>query len=343
MKNRFWILSALMILSAGLAAEGAPFTPGNIVLVDAAGGRDHLIEVNLGGPGAVIAEVAQIVTWELGDTSRRRPLGVAFDPNGTCYVGLTGVPTSATEAVEFPEGRGEILRILPDGTQHFYILPIEVTKGTWVSSYAPNEVFVMSNEPPPSPSLQFRIRFQGNEIADITTFEVTESLQANGSGGSGKAMVLPDGRILIPSETDNRIGVFDDSGGAPVELIPTEHAYRSLAYIDGTDYLLAMRTNGTTVDSISFEGAVQGTFDFSLDGLGGVWNFSVLNDGTERFIVTNHNGPAGSKNQIFIYDASDLESIFPDILDIAKDPPANQLFDHAVAPVPTGVSDWTLF
>ncbi|MBN2327822.1 MAG: hypothetical protein JXR73_11770 [Candidatus Omnitrophica bacterium] len=235
-----FLLAGMVLANFAFAQQMQPFTPGNLVLVDAS--DDMLIEVDLpDSPDALEAQVVQVVRWDLGDTSRRRPLGMAFDTNGTCYVGITGVPTSATEAVEYPAGRGEILRILPDGTQDFFVLSEEVTKGTWISSYAPNEVFVMSNEPPsPPPSHSFRFRFSGNEIIDITTFDVSETVKDTGNFSSGKALVLPDGSILIPSEMDNRINIYESTGGAPVGSIPTEKAYRSLAYLEGSNELLAL-------------------------------------------------------------------------------------------------------
>ncbi len=334
----FFIVLSVQFVSAD------PFTPGNLVLVDAS--DDMLIEVSL---GETEAAVVQVVRWDLGDTSRRRPLGVAFDPNGTCYVGITSVPLSATEQVAQPQGRGEILRILTDGAQDFFVLPVEITKGTWVSSYAPNEVFVMSNEPPP-PSHSFRFRFSGSDIVETTLFDVTETLQSNGNGGSGKALTLPDGRILIPSEVDNRINIYTEEGGAAVDSIPTEKAYRSLAYLEDSNELLAIPGTGT-VDRISMEGTVLGTFDFSLDGLGGVWNFTLIEDGSERFIATNHNGPSGSKSIIFIYDSTQLDELpVPQELPIVglenfgdADGLATQLFDHALVPEPTAVEGWDLY
>ncbi|RJP27829.1 MAG: hypothetical protein C4527_12330 [Candidatus Omnitrophota bacterium] len=338
-------LGMAVIALCAISANAAPFTPGNLVLADAA--DDMLIEVSL---GASEATVVQVVRWELGDTSRRRPLGVAFDPSGICYVGLTGVPTSATEQVEYPAGRGEILRIFPDGSMYFTVLSTEVTKGTWVSSNAPNEVFVMSNEPPPPfPSHSFRYRFAGENVIEETLFDVTMTPQSNGNGGNGKALILPDGRILIPSDMDPRINIYSDSGGAAIGSIPTSKGYRSLAYIEGTDYLLAI-PGTNSVDRIGLDGTLHGTFDFTIDGLGGVWNFTILADGTERFAVSNHNGPAGSKSMIYIYDASDLENIYPDVLPIVglqnfgdADGRATQLFDHAMVPVPVAVPDWALY
>ncbi len=340
------LLGAVLLTALAVTAvSAAPFTPGNVVLCDAA--EDRLIEVSLGEEEAT---VVQVVTWELGDTSRRRPLGVAFDPAGYCYVGITGVPTSATEAVEFPEGRGEIMRIAPDGSMDFFVLPEEVTKGTWVSSYDPHEVYIMSNEPPPPlPSHLFRYQFTGDQISEPTLFEVSNTAQANGNGGYGKALELPDSRIFIPSNTENVINIYDQEGGAPVDSITTEVGYRSLAFIEGTDYLLA-NPDGTTVDRITFEGEVEGTFDFSLDFMGGVWNFTILRDETERFIVTNHNGPADSNNMVYIYDASDLQNIFPTMLPIVglsdfgdEDGMATQLFDSAAVPEPVSVSSWSIY
>ncbi|MDX9753979.1 MAG: hypothetical protein RBU29_08465 [bacterium] len=350
MKALYFTGALLLLLGVGWA-QAEPFTPGNLVLVDAA--EDRLIEVTL---GETEATVVQVVKWALGDTSRRRPLGVAFDPNGTCYVGITGVPTSATEQVDYPAGRGEVLRIKPDGTQDFFILPPEVTKGTWVSSFAPNEVFVMSNEPPPPPpSHSFLLKFSGNEIVKTTLFDVSMTLQGNGNVSHGKAMVLPDGRILIPNgELTNQpeyiINVFGPEGGAPKNKIVVTKSYRSLAYLEGSNEMLAIPGTGY-VDRISMDGTILGSFDFALDGLGGVWNFTLIEDGTERFIATNHNGPAGSKSMVFIYDSKRLNELpLPQILDIVglknfgdADGLATSLFDHAIVPVPSDIPDWTLF
>lgn len=250
------VLTSLFLLCASWVSA-APFTPGNIVLSDAA--EDRLIEVALNGEKAV---VVQVVTWELGDTLRRRPLGVDFDPNGTCYVGITGVPASATEVAEMPEGRGEILRILPDGTQQFFVLPATINKGTWISSDNPNEVFVMSNEQhPPFPSQSYRYRFQNGKISEPTLFNVTMTPQDNGNGGYGKALVLPDGRILIPSNTDHFINIYTEEGGDSIGRITTAKGYRSLAYIAGTNYMLANTDDGITVDKITMDGSIIGTFN----------------------------------------------------------------------------------
>lgn len=346
----FYLFSAILLLLSVKMVFADPFTPGNLVLVDAA--EDRLIEVTLGDTEAT---VVQVVKWDLGDTSRRRPLGVAFDPNGTCYVGITGVPVAATEQVEFPEGRGEVLRIKPDGSQDFYILPPEITKGTWVSSYAPNEVFVMSNEPPPPPpSHSFLLKYSGDEVVKTTIFNVSEIVKGNGNICHGKALVLPDGRILIPvgesPGPDYTINVFNSDGGDPVDMITTEKSYRSLAYLEGSNEMLAI-PGTSNVDRISMDGTVLGTFDFTLDGLGGVWNFTLIPDGSERFIATNHNGPSGTKSYIFIYDSTRLnEAPLPDILPIVglenfgdADGLATQLFDHAIVPEPSKVPDWSLF
>ncbi|MDP8245484.1 MAG: hypothetical protein P9L94_15475 [Candidatus Hinthialibacter antarcticus] len=353
MARNLWMVFFIGLVATGFAYAQMeqPFTPGNLVLVDAA--DDMLIEVALpGSPDATEAQVVQVIRWELGDTSRRRPLGVTFDPNGTCYIGLTSVPTSATEAVEFPSGRGEILRISSNGALDFFILDPEVTKGTWLSSFAPNELFLMSNGPkPPFPSHMFRYSFSGGEISQITPFDVTETPQGNGDGGSGKALILPDGRILIPSETDSWINIYNESGGAAIDQIPTEKAYRSLAYLKDSNEMLAIPTSNSSVDRIDIGGNILGSFDFTLDGLGGVWNFTLIDDGSERFIATNHNGPAGSNSQIFIYDSSELEDLpFPQILQIVglenfgdADGFANQLFDHAIVPEPSNVNIWSLY
>ncbi|MBI1387282.1 MAG: hypothetical protein GC154_02395 [bacterium] len=346
MKKVLFCLTLVVLCSNVFAQPSKPFTPGNLVLVDAA--EDRLIEVKLEETQAV---VQQVVKWPLGDTSRRRPLGVAFDPNGTCYVGVTGVPTSATEAVEFPSGRGEVLRIFSDGSIDFKTLPVEVNKATWVSSFNANEVFMMSNDTRNQPvSQSYRLRFSGLELTNTTLFNLSATVKTNGSLASGKALQLPDGRILIPSESDVNIKVYSQDGGDPVGEITTGKAYSSLAYLPASDELLAILPNNSAVDRINMEGTVLGTFDFTLDGLGGVWNFTLMEDGSERFIATNHNGPAGSKSQIFIYDSSNLNDLpIPDIIPIVglegfgdADGLATQLFDHSFVPVPSSVSDWSL-
>ncbi len=353
MRKTRCFLSVLIVIGFVSLAYGDPFTPGNLCLVDAS--DDMIIEVELDEENEV-ANVVQIVRWEREDTSRSRPLGITFDPAGNCYVGITSVPLSATEAVEFPSGIGEILRIAPDGTQEFFRLPKEITKCTWMSSFNANECFVMGNDPAVTiPSYATRVRFSGSEIADLTNFRVDDDEM-----GSGKAMIMPEGiipegNILIPNTNEPVINIYSSEGGEPNAQIDTEKGYRSLAYFPDTDYFLAIPGTGS-VDQINFQGEVLGTFDFTIDGLGGVWNFTIIppsvDDERERFIATNHNGPQTTKSMVFIYDVEGLTNldIYPQTLIIDglqnfgdSDGLATQLFDHSFVPVPVAVQDWAIY
>ncbi len=347
----FFSMFALLFCASWVGAE--PFTPGNLCLVDA--GDDMIIEVELDEEN-LVANVVQIVRWEREDTARSRPLGIAFDPAGNAYVGITSVPLSATEVAEHPSGIGEVLRISPDGTQEFFRLPDEITKCTWMSSFNSNECFVMGNQPATTiPSYSTRVRFSESEITELTQYRVDEDEM-----GSGKAMVMPEGvipegNILIPNTNEPVINIYASEGGEPIAQIDTEKGYRSLAYFPDTDYFLAIPGTGS-VDQITFDGEVLGTFDFSMDGLGGVWNFTIIppsvDDDRERFIATNHNGPEISKSQVFIYDVEGLTNldIFPQVLVIEglldhgdEDGLALNLFDHAFVPVPVAVHDWSIY
>ncbi|MBN2328587.1 MAG: hypothetical protein JXR73_15705 [Candidatus Omnitrophica bacterium] len=340
---RVWLSICLGILLVftmfGIGALAAPFTPGNLVLTDAT--NDRVIEVNISGDEP---EIVQIITWPLGDTSRRRPLGMAFDPNGTLYVGITGVPTSATEQVQFPTGRAEVLRIKADGTQSFHALPgDEIDKITLVSSFNPDEVFVMRNTPLPYPCYMFRVRFSGDEISDITKFTMSSEDENGQVSSHGEALIMPDGRILIPRHNVSVINVYGPDGGDPIDAIPTERGYVSLAYQEGTDYFLALVNGQKSVDVITLDGEAFDLLDFgSLDGIVESWNVNFLGDGSDKFMLAEKTeSDPQSQNAVFIYDASDLAG-WPIRYLLPLDEPSS-LFDfHFVPEPPAPVDDWPL-
>ncbi|MGC9329122.1 MAG: hypothetical protein ACP5I1_15930, partial [Candidatus Hinthialibacter sp.] len=287
----------------GTSVLAAPFTPGNLVLTDAT--NDRVIEVDLSGEEPV---VVQTITWPLGDTSRRRPLGMAFDPNGTLYVGITGVPTSATEQVQYPTGRAEVLRIKRDGTLSFHALPgDEIDKITLVSSFNPDEVFVMRNTPLPYPCYMFRVRFTDDEISDITRFTMSSEDENGQVSSHGEALIMPDGRIIIPRHNVPEINVYGPDGGDPIDTIPTEQGYVSLAYEEGKDYFLALVSGQKSIDMISLDGEVLDFLDFgSLDGIVESWNVNFVGDGSDQFMLAEKTETdPQSQNTVFVYDAAD--------------------------------------
>ncbi len=337
MKN-IWRSVILTLCVIGVAvpfASADPFTPGNLVLSDAT--NDRLVEVNLDIPNES-AEIVQIVEWPLGDMQRRRPLGFDFDPLGNCYVGVTGVPQSATELVQYPDGIAQILRIAPDGSQSFHGLPPEdIDKITLVSSFNPNEVFVMRNSPLTPPTYHFRVRFEGGEMADTTKFQVSAD-----SGSYGEVLILEDGTIWIPQH-DGNINVYSSDGGEPIDTIETERGYVSLAYQPDKDYLLGLVSGQKNIDKIDFEGNVLDSLNFGeLDGVNESWNVIFLGDDTDRFVLAEKTQSGSAfPNSVFIYDASDFGG-FPVIitLDLAD---LSSFFDFHFVPEPVNVNGWSLY
>ncbi|MGI6455097.1 MAG: hypothetical protein ACOX5R_05680 [bacterium] len=331
----FLLLVGVVGISFQLA-EAEPFTPGNLVLTDAT--NDRLIEVELDIENET-GTIVQIVEWPLGDMQRRRPLGFAFDPLGNAYVGLTGVPQSATESVQYPDGIAQIMRIAPDGTQTFHTLPPEeINKITVVSSFNANEVFVMRNTPLTPPTYHFRVRFDGDEIVDTTKFLVSAD-----SGSFGEVLMLEDGTIWIPLQNQNQINVYSAEGGEPIGSIPTQKGYISFAYDPDKDYLLALVNGQKIIDKIDFEGNILDTMNFAqLDGINESWNVIFLGDGSDRFVLAEKTETGSNyPNSVFIYDANDFFEL-PKIITLDLDAPSS-LFDFHFVPVPTAIDSWDLF
>lgn len=337
MKKSIWILG-IMVLLGGFYQVGwsAPFTPGNLVLADCL--KDRLVEVKIGDNEC---EVIQVVTWPLDDMQRRRPLGIAFDTVGNCYVGCTGVPKSATELVEYPTGLAEILRISPDGTQEFFLMPPTITKITWAKSFSANEVFVMSNAFSSHPTYTFRVRFQGSAMLEPTLFEVCK-----GQDGDGKTVVLPDGRILIANDAELCINIYNQDGGEPVGKIATEVNYNSIDYMEGAQNLVCLKNDQLRVDLIDFNGAIQNSWTFTEDGIQQVFNVLFMPNDPTRFICCDKNPNDNTRNNVYIYNANDFFEL-PKVLPLVGLEKFGALeesyFDYAFVTEPVSVPEWSLY
>lgn len=288
----------LLLLMGSVPALGwcQYFKPGNILFADPTG--DQVIELTL-KPATGEAEIIKAVKWPLGDTSRRRPLGLDISPNGDVWVGITGVPTSATEAVEFPTGRGEALRIAPDGKQTFYILPIN--KATFLSTFRPNEVYVMSNDIKTAPSSQWRIRVDGDQIVEETEFIVSQSVNFY-----GEALELGDGRVLIANSGTDGIQVYDRSG-KQTGMFVTTGRFRSLTYIPELDKIIALGNDQQTISRFNMQGNLEESVNANDFFYPSLWGIARM-PGTTKIILGSHNGPANTKNYIGVFDAANLQN-----------------------------------
>jgi hypothetical protein len=337
MKKSIWLF-IIVFLACGFQPTvwSAPFTPGNLVLADCL--KDRLIEVKIGDTEC---EVVQVVTWPLDDMQRRRPLGLAFDTAGNCYVGCTGVPKSATELVDFPTGLAEILRISPDGTQEFFRMPPTITKITWAKSYAPNEIYVMSNAFSSHPTYTFRVKFQGSEMLEPTLFEVSKD-----QDGDGKTVILPDGRILIANDAEQCINIYNQDGGEPVGKIPTQANYHSIDYQEGAQYLVCLKNDQLRVDLVDFEGAIHDSWTFTEDGIQQVFNVLFMPGDPTHFICCDKNPTDGTRNKVYIYNANDFFEL-PKVLSIVGLENFGALdesyFDYAFVSEPVSVPEWPLY
>lgn len=337
MRKSIWFF-VLVFLVCGISTSSwsAPFTPGNLVLADCK--LDRLIEVKMGDTEC---EVVQVVTWPLGDMQRRRPLGIAFDSVGNCYVGCTGVPKSATELVDYPTGLAEILRISPDGTQDFFLMPPTITKICWAKSWAPNEVYVMSNAFSSHPTYTFRVRFEGDTMLEPTLFEVCMT-----QDGDGKTVVLPDGRILIANDAEQAINIYGPDGGQPIDKIATQANYNSIDYLEGAKYIVALTNNQLRVDLIDFDGTITDSWTFTEDGIAQVFNVLFFPDDPNRFICLDKNPTASTLNKVYVYNANNFMEL-PKVLPIVGlenfGSTDESYFDYAFVTEPVAVPYWSLY
>ncbi|MEW6237754.1 MAG: hypothetical protein AB1656_20400 [Candidatus Omnitrophota bacterium] len=331
-------LFVMMVLSlAPLSGWTQFFTPGNVIFADPV--DDRVVELKLSGG---FAEIVQIVTWPLGDMSRRRPLGLDISPDGTVWVAVTGVPKSATEAVEFPTGRAEVLRITGDGKQTFFGTP--ANKGTFLSTSNSGEVFIMSNAIETTPSIQYRIQVQGDEISEITEFILSQSLNFY-----GEALELPDGRILMGSNGEDGILVFSQDGGAPTGKFVQTNRYRSLTYIPENQKIIALRTDQSTIDRFDLNGTLEDTINAADYLYPSLWGTARI-PGTTKFLVGSHNGPAATKNYIGVFDAANFDNPPEEYVitgfekvGLAADHQFGSLFNMASVVQFTPVASWELY
>ncbi len=332
------VLAAVVLCVVSSVGWAQFFEPGNVIFADPFG--DRIVELTLNETDGV-AEIVNAISWPLGDTSRRRPLGLDIDPTGTVFVGITGVPTSATEAVDFPTGRGEVLRIKPDGTQDFFIVPLN--KVTFLSSFNANEVYIMSNNIPDPPSIQFRVRMSEDEVTDITEFVVSEE-----AGTYGEALVLPDGRVLIPGNTFDGIKVFSQDG-EEIGMFTEEGVYRSLTYVEEIDKVIASGSDQVTIHRFDMDGNLEdslNTGDFLFPNL---WGITTV-PGTTDIILGSHDGPIETRNFIGIFNAADFseeprefEIVGFENADLPPDTIFRSLFNMAVVQEPVRVNRWEIY
>ncbi len=330
------VLFLTVACTVSLTGWSDPFTPGNLVLADCK--LDRLIEVKMGDAEC---EVVQVVTWPLGDMKRRRPLGVAFDSVGNCYVGCTGVPQSATELVDYPTGLAEILRITPDGSQQFYRMPNTIEKICWTKSFGPNEVFVMSNAFSSHPTYHFRVRFDGDTMLEPTLFEVCKE-----ADGDGTALLLADGRILIANDAESVINIYDENGGEPVGQIPTEANYNSLDYLEGAQFLVCLTNDQRSVHLVDFDGAIHDSWNFIDDGIQQVFNVLFIPGDPDHFVCLDKNPTADTINKVFVYNANDffeLPKVLPLVGLEAFGSTDESYFDYAFVSEPVSVPEWSIY
>ncbi|MBD3267672.1 hypothetical protein GF373_13465 [bacterium] len=341
MKKGLFVLGVLLLLPAICSAQ--LFTPGNVVFADPV--DDRIVELSL-NDSTMEAELVQILDWPLLDTKRRRPLGLDISPTGTVFVGVTGEPTSVTEEVEFPTGRVEIVAFRPDGTREDYLNVAPTNKATFLSCYAPNEVFVMSNAQDAEMSYFYRVRVDGEKVVETTEFLLSELENVY-----GEALQLPDGRILASGQNgdDPGIKVFDQDGGEPVGYFVEEGNFRSLAYIPELDKIIALRTDQQTIARFDMEGNIEDELNLGDLFYPNLWGVAHI-PGTTRIIFGSHNGPAATRNYIGTIDVSDFASQIEEYLisgfeSVGLDPghQFNSLFNMAVVTEPTQIMGWDLY
>lgn len=342
MKVQFLTVVLGLLIVIPCASLAQPFEPGHVLFADPGSGGDQVVELELHDDGT--AEIISLVQWPLLDTKRRRPLGLDVAPDGTAWVGVTGEPTSVTEEVQFPTGRVEVIALRPDGTQQSYLNVAPTNKATFLSTFHPNEVFIMSNSIQEGPSIHFRVRMNDTEVTEVTEFIVSQE-----TNFFGEALELPDGRILIGSSGSDGIQIFDQDGGEAIGMFVEENRYRSLTYIPEINRILALRTDQSSIDRMDLEGNIEDTLvaaDWFYPNLWGVARMP----GTTKFLIGSHNGPEATQNFIGIFDASDFskepeehEIVGFENVGLPPDHRFVSLFNMAVTIEPTYIDEWSVF
>lgn len=336
MKHVFVLL--LCVALAPLAAQAQLFAPGNVIFADPnynpGAENGQVVELQINGDSA---EIVNVILWDLGDTTRRRPLGIDVDPNGTVWVGLTA---AFGDTQEFPEGIAEILRIDPDGSQIF--VTADIIKGTYLAAIGPNEVIISSNAA--DAGTPFRYVIENGEIVEWAEFQ---------KAGHGEALRLPDGRILMGDNITPGILIFDETGGPSTGVFYDDgRPVRSLTYNDQIGSVVASLQDQVTLLRISLDGVLEEEHNAGDDGFGNLWGIAQV-PGSTNIIMGSHNIDE-NRNRFALYDALDLAA-GPRIITIdsgfeENDLPADytfrSLFNMAVIPggeIPVDVNEWELY
>jgi len=313
------------------------FSPGNVIFADPnynPGAEDgQVVEVKITGNSA---EIVNVIRWNLDDASRRRPLGIDVDPNGTVWVGLTA---AFDDTAEFPEGIAEILRIDKDGTQTFTMA--DIVKGTYLAAIGPNEVVISSNSG--DAGTPYRYIIENGEITDWAEFQ---------KSSHGEALRLPDGRILQGDNGAPGIHIFDNAGGPPTGLFYDDgRTVRSLTYNEEIGSVMASLQDQVTLLRIGLDGTLEEEHLAGDDGFGNLWGIAQV-PGSTNIIMGSHNIDE-NRNRFAVYNALDLAA-GPRIITIdsgfvaaglPEDYTFRSLFNMAVVPgadLPTPVEIWEL-
>ncbi|MBN2329130.1 MAG: hypothetical protein JXR73_18465 [Candidatus Omnitrophica bacterium] len=336
MKNTLVLLLCAVLLP--IVAQADLFAPGNVIFADpnynAGAENGQVVELKINGDSA---EIVNVVRWNLDNATRRRPLGIDVDPNGTVWVGLTA---AFGDTQEFPEGIAEILRIDPDGTQTF--VTADIIKGTYLAALGPNEVYISSNAA--DASTPFRYVIENGEITDRAEFQ---------KSGDGEALRLPDGRLLQGDSGAPGIHIFDDAGGPPIGMFYNgDKTVRSLTYNDQIGSVIASLHDQVTLQRISLDGELEEEHNAGDDGFGNLWGIAQV-PGSTNIIMGSHNIDE-NRNRFALYNALDLAAgpriITIDSGFVENDLPADytfrSLFNMAVIPggeIPSGLDIWELF
>lgn len=292
--NRY-VFFILALLFFPFSVHGDLFAPGNIIFADPFYAPDgQIVELKVTGNEAAIINV---VRWDLGDTDRRRALGLDIDPAGTVFVGITAAFDPAPDN-PYPEGIGEVLRIDKQGKQTFYIT--DIIKVTFLAAIGTDEVIVNSNAA--DGNLAYGYQLGETDITRWTEFQKTSY---------GEALKLPDGRIVMGDNGAPGIHIYDPAGGPPTGLFSLAagadgngRTVRSLTYNDHMGAVVALLQNQHTLLRINLDGEIEEEYDASLDGFTNLWGVAQI-PGTTQFLVGNHD-VAAMANTFGIYDALNL-------------------------------------
>lgn len=305
MKKYFALVLGITSLIT-LVASAELFSPGNVVFTDPVFSPDgRIVELKITGNEA---EIVNVVRWNLDDTTRRRALGLTIDPNGVVLVGIT--TTYDGQDNPFPEGIGEILRIDKEGNQKFFTT--DVIKSVFLTAVGPDE-FILNSNAVADATTAYQYKIEGNELKTVATFNKT---------GSGEALQLPDGRILMADTATAGILIYDAKGGDKTGvfagLLDANGAgrfVRTLTYCKALNAVIATLVDGATLIRLDLNGNIEEEFNATTSGFTGIWGVAEIPDSSD-LIVSNHN-ITGMANKFGIFDGKNL-SAGPRIITISK-------------------------